>query len=108
MEITGKDILIDAVQEVERSKLAISKLKYNYENGYYCYIAGSLILDINDPFTKSKFIVMNVKSILGIKSEIIREAQYYTSLLYVKFKGSGCSSFKQAEKNVEEYERIGT
>lgn len=99
-------ILIDSVKEVEKAKQAIPFLRRQLEDGSFTYMAGSLILSMSDPTSDSKYTCMNVRPIQETESEIIREAQYLTSLMYVKHKGETCHFYKQALSNIEEYERI--
>lgn len=96
--------LIDNVMLVERYKRAIPEMERMLETGSFFYIAGSLILNIEDPETKKGYINIEVRPIDDYASDTIRKGQYLASQLYVKHKKESCAFYKQAISNIAEYE----
>lgn len=99
--------LIDPIKRLERATLAIPIMQDILENGEWQYLAGSLILNLPDPMDKKqKHTCMNVRPLEECgNSEILREAQYLVSKLYVKYKGERYSFYKDAAANIEAYEK---
>jgi len=98
------EVLIAQTRLVEKYKLAIPELEGILKLGGYCYIAGSLCLNIKDPHSDLNFTAIDIHPISETNSEIIQKAQYLASQIFVKHKKKTCFSYNQAVSNIKEYE----
>lgn len=99
--------LIYNVKLVEKYKRAIPALKDLIErNGYY-YVAGTLVLSgVSDPLAGTGYINLDIYPIDDYESDVIREALYLASKIYVAHKEERCAFYAQALSNIEQYEQI--
>ena len=98
--------LVYNVKLVEKYKRALPDLKRRLEEDSFFYIAGTLVVNGPDPVENSKYITIDIEQIGDYESEIIREAMYLASLIFVKHKKETCFRYQTALSNIEEYERI--
>lgn len=102
------DLLIDSVREVEKWKNATPTMERMVEKGGWCYVAGTLCLNLKDPLTDSNFTSIDIKPIDDYESEIIQYGMYLASRIFINSGKTGSCFYKQAEKNIEIYEETIT
>jgi len=68
------------------------------------YMAGSLILDMEDIITGAKFVALTVRPIEELEQGDEWRQQYLISRIYVLKKSGTCVFHKQAESNIQIFE----
>ena len=94
------------IKLVEKYKRAIPELKKRLKEGSCHYIAGTLVLDGRDPVQNSHYTTIDMKPIGDYESEIIQEALYLASKVYLKHKTEKHHYYGMALSNVNEYEEL--
>ena len=100
------EVLINSVKQVEKFKQVIPVLKRMYVYDSWYYIAGTLVVNMENPVNGISFISIDIEPIDDYESEIIREGLYWASKLYIKAKEPTCSYYHMALDNIDKYESI--
>ena len=99
------NLLIAETLLVEKYKQAIPELERVLSENVYCYLAGSLILNIPEPGTDRKYTSIDIKPIDNYASEIIRRGLYLASRIFINGDKTSSCFCEQAEKNIKIYEQ---
>ena len=100
------DKLIIETKRYETHTATLAKLKDMFKNESYSYFAGTLAVNVPDLINDEAYVYVDVEPISEAMDTLESEIQYYTSKMYKKFKGSSCSFYKQAVRNINEYEAM--
>jgi hypothetical protein len=100
------NVLIDNIKLIEKWKLATPIMERMVVDGGWCYMAGSLILNMPDPLSKSNFTTIDIEPIGDFESEIIQYGMYLASRIFENSGKTGSCFYKQALSNIKEYELV--
>lgn len=98
------DKLVIETRRYETQINVLAKLKEMFKKESYSYFAGTLCIPVLDLITDEPYVAVDVNPIGESTDTLEYEIQYHVSKMYAKFKGSRCSYFVQAVKNIEDYE----